>query len=219
MQGIAAIGDSFMKLGQIGLNRQKLDDDKQRYIDEKNFNQTKFDWEIQRAKDDAAARKQEFKTEILLKNKELKLQEERNRALESYYASLRDEAGYKRKKQIAEDKANVAIYKEIYPEQSKGKSDDEILALGNIMQRLKSGKKDNSIELIKVDSKFYNEYAHLGVVKNTKDGFYADKAFVDELANQAEAMSEAKGNQAGYKERVGDLKKSKPLIFGDDGAM
>ena len=35
--GFAALGDSLMKIGQIGKERQKIDDENQRYQDEKLF--------------------------------------------------------------------------------------------------------------------------------------------------------------------------------------
>ena len=45
---------------------------------------------------------------------------------------------------------------------------------------------------MKVNAATYNEYAHLGVARNTKDGYYLNKNFVDELTRESSARSEAK---------------------------
>lgn len=179
--GIAAIGDSFMKLGQIGLNRQKIDDEKQRYIDEKSFSRAKFDWEVQKAKDDAAARKREFDTEILLKNKELELRQDHNRALAGYYASFVKDGEYKRKRQEAEDNAKISLFEKMDPELASKLTREEKLLYGNRMQNMKDGGVDMYKKSIPVDRAFAEKYFDSGHVKvDDKSGEYYATPFIVE---------------------------------------
>lgn len=213
----AAIGDSLMKLGLIGQNRDKIDTEKQKSLEDSKHKKMEFDYKVQKDMQDRAFEKEKLDKELLYKDRELKSMDEARKMNGAYHNALKQELIYKRSKQEAMDRANVELYRQMYPNESRGKSDDYILALGNLMQKTKdSGARDS--ESIKVGADFFREYAHLGVVEKRKDGFYAKKDFVDSLANEAEARSEARGRQAGYSDRVLELKKSKPLIFGD-GAM
>lgn len=232
-----ALGDSLMKLGQIGAQREKIETENERdardaaardaefnlkksmHNDDMAARAKQLDWDMRKFNEEKGFNNYKFDKELLMKDKELRIEAERNKALEGYYGSLAKDAEYKRRRQEAEDRANVSIYRQMYPKQSEGKSDAEILALGNIMQRVKNNKKDGESELVKVPWSFHEKYGHLNVTKITKDGLYAYKSFIDELSKEADARSDASGEQAGYKDRVNDLKKNKPLIFGDDGAM
>ena len=236
--GFAALGDSLMKIGQIGKERQKIDDENQRYQDEKLFRNDELNFrknshaETMKAKTDELAwdkdkfgkeqewNKKKLDMEMLRADKDRAVDWARANAQAGYYGSLAQERTDKLNRQKQEDAANVAAYRQFFPNETKGKSDAEVLAIGNIMQRFSSNKTAPGDESwVKVDAATYNEYAHLGVAKNSKDGYYLNKNFVDELAKESDARREAKGDQSGYKERKSDLARKKPFIFGDDGAM
>lgn len=236
--GFAAFGDSLVKIGQIGKERQKIDDENQRYQDEKLFKKDELNFrknahaETMKAKADELAwdkdkfgKTQEWNNkkidmEMLRADKDREVDWARAKAQAGYYGLLAQDRVDKLNRQKQEDAANVAAYRQFFPNETKGKSDAEVLAIGNIMQRFSKNKTAPGEEnWVKVDAATYNEYAHLGVAKNSKDGYYLDKNFVDELAKESDARREAKGEQAGYKERKSDLARKKPFIFGDDGAM
>ena len=236
--GFAALGDSLAKIGQIGKERQKIDDENQRYQDEKLFKNDELNFrknshaETMKAKADELAwdkdkfgkeqewNKKKLDMEMLRADKDRAVDWARANAQAGYYGSLAQERTDKLNRQKQEDAANVAAYRQFFPNETKGKSDEEVLAIGNIMQRFSSNKAAPGDESwVKVDAATYNEYAHLGVAKNSKDGYYLNKNFVDELAKESDARREAKGDQSGYKERKSDLARKKPFIFGDDGAM
>lgn len=236
--GFAALGDSLVKIGQIGKERQKIDDENQRYQDEKLFRNDELNFrknshaETMKAKADELAwdkdkfgkeqewNKYKLSLDTLRADKDRAVDWARANAQAGYYGSLAQERTDKLNRQKQEDAANVAAYRQFFPNETKGKSDAEVLAIGNIMQRFSSNKAAPGDESwVKVDAATYNEYAHLGVAKNSKDGYYLDKNFVDELAKESDARREAKGDQSGYKERKSDLARKKPFIFGDDGAM
>lgn len=236
--GFAAFGDSLMKIGQIGKERQKIDDENQRYQDEKLLKKDELNFrknvhaETMKAKADELAwdknkfsKTQEWNNkkidmEMLRADKDREVDWARAKAQAGYYGLLAQDRVDKLNRQKQEDAANVAAYRQFFPDETKGKSDAEVLAIGNIMQRFSKNKTAPGEESwVKVDAATYNEYAHLGVAKNSKDGYYLNKNFVDELAKESDARREAKGEQAGYKERKSDLARKKPFIFGDDGAM
>lgn len=236
--GFAALGDSLMKIGQIGKERQKIDDENQRYQDEKLFRNDELNFrknshtETMKAKADELAwdkdkfgkeqewNKYKLSMDTLRADKDRAVDWARANAQAGYYGSLAQERVDKLNRQKQEDAANVAAYRQFFPNETKGKSDAEVLAIGNIMQRFSSNKAAPGDESwVKVDAATYNEYAHLGVTKNSKDGYYLNKNFVDELAKESDARREAKGDQSGYKDRKNDLARKKPFIFGDDGAM
>ena len=236
--GFAALGDSLVKIGQIGKERQKIDDENQRYQDEKLFRNDELNFrknshaETMKAKADELAwdkdkfgkeqewNKYKLSMDTLRADKDRAVDWARANAQAGYYGSLAQERTDKLNRQKQEDAANVAAYRQFFPNETKGKSDAEVLAIGNIMQRFSSNKAAPGDESwVKVDAATYNEYAHLGVAKNSKDGYYLNKNFVDELAKESDARREAKGEQSEYKERKSDLARKKPFIFGDDGAM
>lgn len=236
--GFAAFGDSLVKIGQIGKERQKIDDENQRYQDEKLLKKDELNFrknahaETMKAKADELAwdkdkfgKTQEWNNkkidmEMLRADKDREVDWARAKAQAGYYGLLAQDRVDKLNRQKQEDAANVAAYRQFFPNETKGKSDAEVLAIGNIMQRFSKNKTAPGEESwVKVDAATYNEYAHLGVAKNSKDGYYLNKNFVDELAKESDARREAKGEQAGYKERKSDLARKKPFIFGDDGAM
>ena len=234
--GSAASG--VKEMGDIGLNRQKIDEENKRYQEEKLFRNDELNLrknshaETMKAKaDELAWDKEKFGKEqewnnhklsmdILKANADRAVDLVRANAQAGYYGSLAQELTDKLNRQKEENAANVAAFRWRFPNETKGKSDAEVLAIGNIMQRFSSSKAAPGEESwVKVDAATYNEYAHLGVARNSKDGFYLDKNFIDELAKESDARRGAKGDQSGYKERKSDLAREKPLIFGDDGAM
>nr|DAR36961.1 MAG TPA: hypothetical protein [Caudoviricetes sp.] len=236
--GFAALGDSLAKIGQIGKERQKIDDENQRYQEEKLFKNDELNFrknshaETMKAKADELAwdkdkfgkeqewNKYKLSMDTLRADKDRAVDWARANAQAGYYGSLAQERADRLNRQKQENAANVAAYRQFFPNETKGKSDTEVLAIGNIMQRFSSNKAAPGDESwVKVDAATYNEYAHLGVAKNSKDGYYLNKNFVDELAKESDARREAKGEQSGYKERKSDLARKKLFIFGDDGAM
>jgi hypothetical protein len=236
--GFAALGDSLVKIGQIGKERQKIDDENARYQEEKiykyddlNFRKNSHADEMKAKADELGYQKDRDEKDRIYNQKKLDmemLRADKDRAVDwaranaqaGYYGSLVQEHTDKLNRQKQEDAANVAAYRQFFPDETKGKSDAEVLAIGNIMQRFSKNKAAPGDESwVKVDAATYNEYAHLGVTKNSKDGYYLNKNFVDELAKESDARREAKGDQSGYKERKSDLARKKPFIFGDDGAM
>lgn len=234
--GSAASG--VKEMGDIGLNRQKIDEENKRYQEEKlfkndelNFRKNSHAEEMKAKADGLAWDKEKFGKEQEWNNYRLSmdtLRADKDRAVDwaranaqaGYYGSLAQERADKLNRQKEEDAATVAAYRQFFPNETKGKSDAEVLAIGNIMQRFSSNKAAPGDESwVKVDAATYNEYAHLGVAKNSKDGYYLNKNFVDELAKESDVRREAKGEQSGYKERKSDLARKKPFVFGDDGAM
>ena len=236
--GLGAVANGIKDVGDIGLNRQKLDDENKRYQEEKLFRNDELNFrknshnEMMKARgDELAYQKDKDEKDRIFNEKKLSIDElkaNRDRAVDmarvntqaNYYNTLAQEHADKIERQKQEDAANVAAFRQFFPNETKGKSDAEVLAIGNIMQRFSKNKTATSDDdWVKVNAATYNEYAHLGVARNTKDGYYLNKNFVDELTRESSARSEAKGNQAEYKDRQKDLSKKKPLIFGDDGEM
>lgn len=236
--GLGAVANSVKDIADIGLNRQKLDDENKRYQEEKlfrndelNFRKNSHNEMMKTRGDELAYQKDKDEKDRIFNEKKLSIDElraNRDRAVDmarvntqaSYYNTLAQERADKIERQKQEDAANLAAYRQFFPNETKGKSDEEVLAIGNIMQRFSKNKATTGEDdWVKVNAATYNEYAHLGVARNTKDGYYLNKNFVDELTRESSARSEAKGNQAEYKDRQKDLSKKKPLIFGDDGEM
>lgn len=236
--GLGAVANSVKDIADIGLNRQKLDDENKRYQEEKLFRNDELNFrknshaETMKARgDELAYQKDKDEKDRIFNEKKLSIDElraNRDRAVDmarvntqaNYYNTLAQERTDKIERQKQEDAANVVAFRQFFPNETKGKSDAEILAIGNIMQRFSKNKATTGDDdWVKVNAATYNEYAHLGVARNTKDGYYLNKNFVDELTRESSARSEVKGNQAEYKDRQKDLSKKKPLIFGDDGEM
>jgi len=236
--GLGAVANSVKDIADIGLNRQKLDDENKRYQEEKLFRNDELNFrknshnEMMKARgDELAYQKDKDEKDRIFNEKKLSIDElraNRDRAVDmarvntqaNYYNTLAQERTDRIERQKQEDAANVAAFRQFSPKETKGKSDAEVLAIGNIMQRFSKNKAaTGDDDWVKVNAATYNEYAHLGVARNTKDGYYLNKNFVDELTRESSARSEAKGNQAEYKDRQKDLSKKKPLIFGDDGEM
>ena len=236
--GLGAVANRVKDIADIGLNRQKLDDENKRYQEEKLFRNDELNFrknshnEMMKARgDELAYQKDKDEKDRIFNEKKLSIDElraNRDRAVDmarvntqaNYYNTLAQERADKIERQKQEDAANVAAFRQFFPNETKGKSDAEVLVIGNIMQRFSKNKAaTGDDDWVKVNAATYNEYAHLGVARNTKDGYYLNKNFVDELTRESSARSEAKGNQAEYKDRQKDLSKKKPFIFGDDGEM
>lgn len=236
--GLGAVANSVKDIADIGLNRQKLDDENKRYQEEKlfrndelNFRKNSHADEMKAKADELAWNKDKFGKEqefdknklsmdILKANADRAVDMARVNTQTNYYNTLAMGYADKIEQQKQEKAASAEVIRQLFPNETKGKSDAEVLAIGNIMQRFSKNKATTGDDdWVKVNAATYNEYAHLGVARNTKDGYYLNKNFVDELTRESSARSEAKGNQAEYKDRQKDLSKKKPLIFGDDGEM
>ena len=151
--GLGAVANSVKDIADIGLNRQKLDDENKRYQEEKlfrndelNFRKNSHNEMMKTRGDELAYQKDKDEKDRIFNEKKLSIDElraNRDRAVDmarvntqaSYYNTLAQERADKIERQKQEDAANVAAYRQFFPNETKGKSDEEVLAIGNIMQR------------------------------------------------------------------------------------
>ena len=151
--GLGAVANSVKDIADIGLNRQKLDDENKRYQEEKLFRNDELNFrknshnEIMKARgDELAYQKDKDEKDRIFNEKKLSIDElraNRDRAVDmarvntqaNYYNTLAQERTDKIERQKQEDAANVAAFRQFFPNETKGKSDAEVLAIGNIMQR------------------------------------------------------------------------------------
>ena len=152
--GLGAVANSVKEMGDIGLNRQKIDDENKRYQEEKLFRNDELNFrksshaDTMRAKsDELAYQKDKDDKDRIYNYEKLRLDElkaNRDRAVDmarvntqaNYYNTLAQEHADKIERQKQEDAANVAAFRQFFPNETKGKSDVEVLAIGNAMQRL-----------------------------------------------------------------------------------
>ena len=151
--GLGAVANSVKDIADIGLNRQKLDDENKRYQEEKLFRNDELNFrknshnEMMKARgDELAYQKDKDEKDRIFNEKKLSIDElraNRDRAVDmarvntqaNYYNTLAQERTDKIERQKQEDAANVAAFRQFLPNETKGKSDAEVLAIGNIMQR------------------------------------------------------------------------------------
>ena len=152
--GLGAAANSVKEMGDIGLNRQKIDDENKRYQEEKLFRNDELNFrksshaDTMKAKaDELAYQKDKDDKDRAFNEKKLSMDELRankDRAVDiarvntqaNYYNILAQERADKIERQKQEDTANVAAFRQFFPNETKGKSDAEVLAIGNAMQRL-----------------------------------------------------------------------------------
>jgi hypothetical protein len=151
---LGAVANGIKDVGDIGLNRQKIDDENKRYQEEKLFKNDELNFrknahtETMKAKaDELAYQKDKDEKDRIFDEKKLSMDELRankDRAVDmarvnaqaKYYNTLAMDHADKIERQKQEDAANVAAFRQFFPNETKGKSDAEVLAIGNVMQRL-----------------------------------------------------------------------------------
>lgn len=152
--GLGAAANGIKEMGDIGLNRQKIDDENKRYQEEKLFRNDELNFrksshaDTMKAKsDELAYQKDKDDKDRAFNEKKLSMDElraNRDRAVDMarvntqarYYNTLAMEHADKIERQKQEDAANVVAFRQFFPNETKGKSDIEVLAIGNAMQRL-----------------------------------------------------------------------------------
>ena len=211
--GAAAIGDSLMKLGQIGIDKQRVDDDKVN-------KERDYQLNVDRMKADKEYRENS-----------LAVDRDRNNALAKYHDDLVQEKREVREQKAREDAANIGLFRKRFADQTKGLSDEEVLAFGRNMDKFaKQGKSVNLNKVavftdgngdkigifeaggqiikqnfgkaesknkgglgddwVEVDADTYREHADTGQAKNTKDGFYVKKSVLQNLNKRRDGYNE-----------------------------
>ena len=151
---LGAVANGIKDVGDIGLNRQKIDDENKRYQEEKLFRNDELNFrksshaDTMKAKaDELSYQKDKDDKDRIYNYEKLRLDElkaNRDRGVDmarvnaqiNYNNTLAMEHAYKIDRQKQEDAANVTAFRQFFPNETKGKSDAEVLAIGNMMQRL-----------------------------------------------------------------------------------
>ena len=150
---LGAVANGIKDVGDIGLNRQKIDDENKRYQEEKLFRNDELNFrknahaDTMKARgDELAYQKDKDEKDRIFNEKKLSIDElraNRDRAVDmarvntqaNYYNTLAQEHADKIERQKQEDAANVAAFRQFFPNETKGKSDAEVLAIGSAKQR------------------------------------------------------------------------------------
>ena len=201
--GFAALGDSLMKIGQIGKERQKIDDENQRYQDEKLFRNDELNFrknshaETMKAKaDELAWDKDKFGKEQEWNKYKLSmdtLRADKDRAVD--WARANAQAGYykyltQRGGEETGDPRKANYYREILKDELKEKfgndwvklSDKDVINFGDVQTavRREQGGSDTEVVVDEPTAKFLHP---TGRVRQGNDGrFYAPAAVVNRLA-------------------------------------
>ena len=151
--GLGAVANSVKDIADIGLNRQKLDDENKRYQEEKLFRNDELNFrknshnEIMKARgDELAYQKDKDEKDRIFNEKKLSIDElraNRDRAVDmarvntqaNYYNTLAQERTDRIERQKQEDTASAEEIRRLFPNETKGKSDAEVLAIGSAKQR------------------------------------------------------------------------------------
>ena len=150
---LGAVANSVKDIADIGLNRQKLDDENKRYQEEKLFRNDELNFrknshnEMMKARgDELAYQKDKDEKDRAFNEKKLSIDElraNRDRAVDmarvntqaNYYNTLAMEHADKIERQKREDTASAEEIRRLFPNETKGKSDAEVLAIGSAKQR------------------------------------------------------------------------------------
>lgn len=156
--GFAALGDSLVKIGQIGKERQKIDDENQRYQDEKLFRNDELNFrknshaETMKAKADELAwdkdkfgkeqewNKYELSMDTLRANKDRAVDWARANAQAGYYKYLAQRGG-----EETGDPRKANYYREILKDELKEKfgndwvklSDKDVINFGDVQTAIR----------------------------------------------------------------------------------
>ena len=225
-QGVAAIGDSLVKLGELGRAREKFDSDLARQAREEKMDADKFNY--QRFKDERGYELDKKKLDHAILNDDRDFDLSRRKFDRSVFENDRayglaaarfnaelTEQSRKRAKEEADVAAkaqqtadNVAYLRKIYPKESAGYTDEELAKWGN---NLEKNFKDNKVDIFKknipVDSKFVEQYGDSGHVSwDDKGNYYADPWLVERVnldkqreARQMEQLSNPDNRKANIK--------------------
>lgn len=150
---LGAVANGIKDVGDIGLNRQKLDDDNKRYQEEKLFRNDDLNFrknshaETMKARGDELAYQKDkdekdrtysyekLRLDNLKAEKDREVDLVRANAQAGYYGSLAQEHADKIERQKREDTASAEEIRRLFPNETKGKSDAEVLAIGSAKQR------------------------------------------------------------------------------------
>ena len=151
--GLGAVANGVKDIADIGLNRQKLDDDNKRYQEEKLFRNDDLNFrknshaETMKARGDELAYQKDkdekdrtysyekLRLDNLKAEKDREVDLVRANAQAGYYGSLAQEHADKIERQKREDTASAEEIRRLFPNETKGKSDAEVLAIGSAKQR------------------------------------------------------------------------------------
>nr|DAS61836.1 MAG TPA: hypothetical protein [Caudoviricetes sp.] len=151
--GLGAVANSVKDIADIGLNRQKLDDENKRYQEEKLFRNDELNFrknshaETMKARGDELAYQKDkdekdrtysyekLRLDNLKAEKDREVDLVRANAQAGYYGSLAQEHADKIERQKREDTASAEEIRRLFPNETKGKSDAEVLAIGSAKQR------------------------------------------------------------------------------------
>lgn len=150
---LGAVANGIKDVGDIGLNRQKLDDENKRYQEEKLFRNDELNFrknahaDTMRAKSDELAyqkdkdekdrifNEKKLSIEDIRANKDRDVDMARVKTQDRYYDTLAQEHADKIERQKLEDTASADEIRRLFPNETKGKSDAEVLAIGSAKQR------------------------------------------------------------------------------------
>ena len=197
-QGVAAIGDSLSKLGELGHAREKFDSDLARQARAEKMEADKFNY--QRFKDERGYELDKKKLDHAILNDDRDFDLNRRKFDRSVFENDRTyglaaarftEQGQKRAEKRAEAAAkaqqtadNVAYLRKLYPKESAGYTDEELAKWGNSLEKnFKENKVDIFKKNIPVDSKFVEQYGDSGHVTWDDKGNYYTDPWLMEKAN------------------------------------
>lgn len=225
-QGVAAIGDSLSKLGELGHAREKLDADLARQARAEKMEADKFDWLKNMDTKNYGLKEKELNYDILKGDRSYELDKKKldhtifkdNRDYNLGVAKLNAELTEQGRKRIKEEadaatKAqqtadNVAYLRKLYPKESAGYTDEELGKWGNNLEKIfKEDKVDIFKKNIPVDSKFVEQYGDSGhVTWDDKGNYYTDPWLIEKVnidkqreAYQMEQLSNPDNRQANIK--------------------
>lgn len=151
--GLGAVANGVKDIADIGLNRQKIDDENKRYQEEKLFRNDELNFrknshaETMKARGDELAYQKDkdekdrtysyekLRLDNLKAEKDREVDLVRANAQAGYYGSLAQEHADKIERQKREDTASAEEIRRLFPNETKGKSDAEVLAIGSAKQR------------------------------------------------------------------------------------
>lgn len=224
-QGVAAIGDSLVKLGELGRAREKFDADLARQARAEKMEADKFDYLKFKDGRNYELDKKKLDHTIFKDDRDFNLSQKKfNRsvfendrayglAAARFNAEL-TERGQKRAEKQAEAAAkaqqtadSVAYLRKLYPKESAGYTDEELAKWGD---KLEKHYKENKVDIYKknipVDSKFVEQYGDNGhVTWDDRGNYYADAWLMERvnLDKQREARQmEQLGNPDNRKDNI-----------------
>lgn len=224
-QGVAAIGDSLVKLGELGRAREKFDADLARQARAEKMEADKFDYLKFKDGRNYELDKKKLDHTIFKDDRDFNLSQKKfNRsvfendrayglAAARFNAEL-TERGQKRAEKQAEAAAkaqqtadSIAYLRKLYPKESAGYTDEELAKWGD---KLEKHYKENKVDIYKknipVDSKFVEQYGDSGHVTWDDKGNYYTNPWLMERVNldkQREARQmEQLGNPDNRKDSI-----------------